>query len=366
MNRAEGVTVSKLMRGETAGNTTTHTASPQQRAEEQVKDALSKYNETIELATKQMEAGNITEAEYKKQLEQGQQRLYDAYGQAYRTYADPKYKEAQQQAADEIVRLGGEVKVATEAQKKTQESARQLEQAQKELAKYEKEAADAMSRNDLTGYFAAMEKVKTSKNKVTQLTSPTDSHEEELAKARKVQSTPIAPKEFTITANFEEALAKIRKIESAKITPKEFIVTAETEDAMAKLREVLGKQVPDKEFIISATDKSLPLMQAIEGVSIQPKTFVVTAETEEAMGKLREVVNAEIGNKEFIISANDEEALAKARKIDSVKITPKTFVVTAETAEAMSQLREVMGEQVPDKTFIISATKKACHLCKPS
>jgi hypothetical protein len=197
----------------TATRTTGHTASPQQRAEEQVKDALSKYNETIELATKQMEAGNITEAEYKKQLEQGQQRLYDAYGQAYRTYADPKYKEAQQQAADEIVRLGGEVKAATEAQKKTQESARQLEQAQKELAKYEAEAAAALKRNDLTAYYSATTKVKESKAKIAQMTSPvTSSKEDELTKTRKLQGAKLAPKEFTISANDEDALAKVRKI----------------------------------------------------------------------------------------------------------------------------------------------------------
>ena len=398
----------------TAIRTTSHTASPQQRAEEKMADAQHTYEQAMREAALDLKAGTITQADAKKKELQAQQNLWKAIDDARHIYDAPGYKEAQEAAEQKIIELGGEVKRSTEAQKQLEQSTRDLQNAQKELAKYEKEAADAMSRNDLTGYLAAMEKVNASKNKVAQLTSPTDSHEEELAKARKVQSTPIAPKEFTITANFEEALAKMRKIESAKITPKEFVVTAETEDAMAKLREVLGKQVPDKEFIISANDKSLPLMQTIDGVSIQPKTFVVTAETEEAMAKLREVVNEEIGNKEFIISANDEEALAKARKIDSVKITPKefvitaddeealtkvqkflgiklapkeitisandeealakarkidsvkitpkTFVVTAETEEAMSQLREVMGEQVPDKTFIISATDESLPL----
>ena len=73
----------------------------------------------------EMQSGVKTEADTKKTMLSAQERLYDAYGIAYAMYADPKYKKAQDDAAAEIVRLGGEVKNATEAQKKAEQAARE-------------------------------------------------------------------------------------------------------------------------------------------------------------------------------------------------------------------------------------------------
>jgi hypothetical protein len=130
-----------------------------------VEAALLAYNQTIEKATMEVESGLKTDADMKKTLLSGQERLYDAYGKAYDTYADPKYKEAQDTAAAEIVKLGGEVKTATEAQKAAEQAAREQEAAAKKLAAEQEkladtyaEAATAAADNNLKGFLAANKK----------------------------------------------------------------------------------------------------------------------------------------------------------------------------------------------------------------
>lgn len=127
--------------------------SKQQQAEEKVAAALLDYNQTIEKASLELEAGVATEADVKKRQFSAQERLYDAYGDAYSLYKDPKYKEAQDQAAAEIIRLGGEVKTSSEAQKQLQEATKQLSQEEKKraegLAKLKTEGVTAVRNNDL-------------------------------------------------------------------------------------------------------------------------------------------------------------------------------------------------------------------------
>lgn len=157
INRAEGISVRKIMGGGSGGGSGAHT--DQQRAAESVAHAEAKYADTLDLAAKQMEAGVTTEADYKKTLLSGQQRLYDAYASAYQTYADPSYKEAQAKAADEIVRLGGEVKAATETQRAAEKAAREQEQAQAKLAAAQNELAAAIASDDLKGQYAALKRL---------------------------------------------------------------------------------------------------------------------------------------------------------------------------------------------------------------
>ena len=153
MNRAEGFTVSKLMGRGGSGSGSKNT--PQDQAEKMVSDALLAYQQTIDKARLEMDGGIKSDADVKKTNLSAQERLYDAYGKAYATYADPKYKEAQDAAAAEIVKLGGEVKTATEAQKAAEQAARELEQAQKKLIEATGEAVKAGINNDLKGYYQA-------------------------------------------------------------------------------------------------------------------------------------------------------------------------------------------------------------------
>lgn len=137
-------------------------ASPQEQAQKSAESALAKYESAISLAAQELEAGTITDADYKKKLLSQQQKLYDAYGSAYHTYSDPKYKEAQDQAAAEIIRLGGEVKTSSDAQKQLQEATKQLEQQEKkraeELAKLKTEGVTAVRNNDLSAALQVQKK----------------------------------------------------------------------------------------------------------------------------------------------------------------------------------------------------------------
>ena len=137
-------------------------ASPQEQAQESVESALAKYESAISLAAQELEAGTITDSDYKKQILSQQQKLYDAYGSAYQTYKDPKYKDAQDQAAAEIIRLGGEVKTTSDAQKQLQEATKQLEQQEKkraeELAKLKTEGMTAVRNNDLAAALQVQKK----------------------------------------------------------------------------------------------------------------------------------------------------------------------------------------------------------------
>lgn len=170
MNRAEGVTVRQIMGGTGGKGGSGGTATnPVDQAEKIVSDALFSYQQSVDKAKLEMESGLKTEADIKKVLLSGQERLYDAYGKAYATYADPKYKEAQDKAAAEIVKLGGEVKNATEAQKKAEQAARELEAAQKKLAVAQSELAQARKNGNLKEIYAAEKKVTAAQQEVTRI-----------------------------------------------------------------------------------------------------------------------------------------------------------------------------------------------------
>ena len=136
-----------------------HVETAQEQAAKKVNAALASYAATIEKADMRMEAGLDTEADHKKKQLAAQERLYDAYTDAYTIYKDPSYKEASLNAAKEIERLTGEVKATTEAQDAAKKAAQQQEQAQKKLAEATDAAAKAMSQNDLKGFIAANRKV---------------------------------------------------------------------------------------------------------------------------------------------------------------------------------------------------------------
>ena len=152
INRAEGITLKKLL-GNESGKT------PQEQAQKAVESALLNYQQAIDKAAMEFQSGAITEADVKKKTLSAQESLYDAYGKAYATYADPKYKTAQDAAAVEILKLGGEVKKSTEAQEAQKKAARELEQAQKKAAEEAKKRA-ALMESWKTASTGAMESLK--------------------------------------------------------------------------------------------------------------------------------------------------------------------------------------------------------------
>lgn len=132
INRAEGITVGKLMgRGGGGGS---HKETPKEKATNKVLDAERTYNETMQKAAIRMEAGLDDTLAYKKKELSAQERLFDAYSDAYNTYKNPAIKEKQKIAAEEIGKLSEEIKNETESQRASQEAAKKLEAEQKKAA----------------------------------------------------------------------------------------------------------------------------------------------------------------------------------------------------------------------------------------
>lgn len=159
MNRAEGVTVSKLMKGESTGGGKGGKTTPQERAAERVSEAERTYAETLQKNSIRLDAGLDSTLDNKKKELSAQERLFDAYNDAYATYKDPAYKEASKQAAEKIKQLAEEVKTLTDTYEASKQAARELESSQKKLADAQYATAVAIGNNDLKSYYAAQKKV---------------------------------------------------------------------------------------------------------------------------------------------------------------------------------------------------------------
>jgi hypothetical protein len=145
-----------------AGSSGGKGTSPQEQAAKSVADAQLAYEQAIKKAQLEFEAGTISDADVKKKTLTAQENLWSAYGKAYATYADPKYKEAQDAAATEIVKLGGEVKAAQKVAQEQEAAARQLAAAEKkraeELDKLKDSAVSAVRNNDLKSAYQVQSK----------------------------------------------------------------------------------------------------------------------------------------------------------------------------------------------------------------
>ena len=150
---------------------TTHTTTPQETASNKVKEAERTYAETLMKNSIRMEAGLDSTLEYKKRELSAQERLFDAYNDAYATYKDPKYKDAASEAANKIKSLAGEVKQMEDAVKtskikweqgasgfNTQTMGAWLQGRQGDLSKAEYGSTDY---NSITANIADMNTIKT-------------------------------------------------------------------------------------------------------------------------------------------------------------------------------------------------------------
>ena len=164
------------------------------------------YAETIAKADMELKAGLTTDADVKKKTLAAQEQLYSAYGNAYATYADPKYKEAQDKAAAEIVKLGGEVKTSVDAQKKVQEAARELERAQKKLADAQAKLDEAQKTGDLKQAYAAQKAVTNAQKEVTTAQTNVERVKREITEVVNVEpgkvELPDVPKAVTVPITY--------------------------------------------------------------------------------------------------------------------------------------------------------------------
>lgn len=141
-------------------NAPTHTPkTDKQRAADIVAEAERTYADTVTKAAIRLQSGMDTQVEYEKKQLSAQEQLYSSYSKAYAIYADPKYKTAQDAAAAEILKLGGEVKKSTDAQEAQKKAARELEQAQKKAAEEAKKRS-ALMESWKTASTGAMESLK--------------------------------------------------------------------------------------------------------------------------------------------------------------------------------------------------------------
>lgn len=139
------------------GKTTPKLTDAQQAAED-VKKAMKDYADAISNAQEKVMANMITSDDYDKQVQQGQQRLADAYLKAYNVTGDEKYLEGFRTAAGRYNEMSEVIKGNIDAQKEEQAAARQLAQTQKKVADAMAEAQTAYQNNDLKGYLTAMKK----------------------------------------------------------------------------------------------------------------------------------------------------------------------------------------------------------------
>lgn len=173
INRVDGTTVRSIMSGGGGGGriggTTTHTETPQEKAQKRMADAQHKYAVALEKVQADFDKGNITEKDLKTAQRRAAESLFEAADDAYRTYADPQYKTVREDAKQKFVNLGGEVKTLTEIEKANQKTAREQEQAQKKLSDALRKQADALERGNLKDYNAATKQVREAEKEVARL-----------------------------------------------------------------------------------------------------------------------------------------------------------------------------------------------------
>ena len=114
-------------------------AEPQTKAQEKVDKALEDYATTMNIAAIRKEAGLDDEEKYKEKELAAKERLFDAYTEAYNLYADPKYKEAFDKAASEILDLAKVVKDLKDEKERQKQADQELKRAEQEAARQMKQ-----------------------------------------------------------------------------------------------------------------------------------------------------------------------------------------------------------------------------------
>lgn len=237
-------------------------ATPQQQAEKQVSDALLSYQQSIDKARMELEAGIITDADVKKRNLQAQEQLWTAYGKAYDTYADPRYKEAQESAAREVVRLGGEVKTLADAQAASKKASAELQAAEKKLADAQRALAEANASGNLKDIRKAEGMVSAAQSEVDRLHPAEVTVIPKFSKVWhnlpdevKKQLENVGQPEVNITASTENINTQVEylknKLASLSIGSTDYMLTAENlvdaETLQAAISEAVAKGLTPNE-----------------------------------------------------------------------------------------------------------------------
>lgn len=153
---------------------TTNGETKQERATAKYEQAEKDYQQAVEQAALEMRAGTITQTDARRKELQAKESLWRAIGDAREIYDTPELEAAQKKAADEVVRLGGEVKLLSDAETQAKETAKQLATAQKNLADAQQQMADAQASGDLKGFRDASRKASLAQEDITRLTQVVD------------------------------------------------------------------------------------------------------------------------------------------------------------------------------------------------
>jgi hypothetical protein len=138
--------------------------TPSQQAEADVQKALKEYSDAIANAQEKVMANMITGDDYNKQVQQGQQRLADAYLKAYNVTGNDQYLEGFKESAERYNEMSDVIKENIDTQKQQQQAARELEQAQKKMAEAQQKLADAKASGSATAVYKAQAAVDRLKN----------------------------------------------------------------------------------------------------------------------------------------------------------------------------------------------------------
>ena len=193
------------------GGKTTPKLTDAQQADADVQKALKDYADAISNAQQKMVANMITSDDYDKQVQQGQQRLADAYLKAYNVTGDEQYLDGFRTASSRYNEMSDVIKDNIEAQREQQQAARELAATQKKVSDAMAEAQTAYQNNDLKGYLASMKKAgadasqgmtaQQAKNITATVTIDAD-NAEALQKLQEVEGVTIDPK--TVKVNYED------------------------------------------------------------------------------------------------------------------------------------------------------------------
>lgn len=133
--------------------------SPAQQAAADVSKAMKDYANTLTNAQEKLDSSMITNSEYDRQINKGQQRLADAYLKAYNATGDPQYLAAFKGTAEDYNKLRATIDENVRVQKESAGAAKKLNDAQAKLAESQKAMADAQKSGDLKEYYKAQERV---------------------------------------------------------------------------------------------------------------------------------------------------------------------------------------------------------------
>lgn len=219
-NPTKGLTDTPTVSG--PRNSTTPNLSPSQQAEADVQKALKEYADAIANAQEKVMANMITGDEYDKQVQQGQQRLADAYLKAYNVTGNDQYLEGFKESAERYNEMSDVIKENIDTQKQQQQAARELEQAQKKLAEAQKKMAEAQASGKLSDIHKARTDVAAAEKNFTRLGGTIDD------------------KTMTVTADTSDALKALQGITVKESIPVKF--TMENMDAfIGDLKKRIGE-----------------------------------------------------------------------------------------------------------------------------